>query len=480
MRVFGALLFKRAEWNGWHRVVTSSAKHDTQPKETIMLNQWFPTVGKIPYDPKAKGLAYRYFDPARTLSTGRTMAQEIRPSVCAWHTVCGDGADQFGPGTRKLPWLEGTNPEQIARQKAEALFEIAEKTGMYGYCWHNGDLAWPGDTLRQFHGNVRTAARWLKDLQQQTSIPCLWGTCNLFSDPKYRSGAGTAKMPEVWASAAADIATMLEVCKDLEAEGYVFWGGREGFMKLMAARIKADLDHYAALLHKAAAHAKTIGFNGQFWEEPKPKEPTKHQYAANVQAVHAFVQQYGLTGILCPNIEENHAGLDGFEIAAQVAYALAYFPKVSFDANQGADHEAGWDLDFYPFEPRRWVMVFYYLLKRNQGIAPGGFNLDAKLTREENYVDTAAAIVTGVDNLAKALLAAESLAQSGEYEAYLQRRYGGWNGVLGARILAQDLSLSNVRDLAYDLQPSDFVTPSNQATVLEAMINRHLDAVTVA
>jgi xylose isomerase len=390
-------------------------------------------------------LAYRVYDPAR-LVLGVPMRDHLRIGVCVWHSFAWDGRDMFGAGTLDRPWLDPSlDPMAAARLKMAAAFELFAKLGTPYYCFHDGDVAPAGHSFREFRANLDALADDALRYQEQTGTRLLWGTANLFTHPRYAAGAATNPDPEVFAYAAAQVRNMLEVTKRLGGTNYVLWGGREGYDTLLNTDLRREGDQLARFLHLVAEHKARIGFEGTLLIEPKPMEPTKHQYDHDVAIVHGFLARNGLEGQYKVNIEANHATLAGYSFHHEVAYAAAHGLLGSIDANRG-DPQNGWDTDQFPNSVDDLVMPMYEILRAG-GLGTGGFNFDAKLRRQSIARDDLFhAHVGGIDTLARALLAAAELVESKALETMVAERYAGWSGALGTEILEGRASLADLAD----------------------------------
>jgi xylose isomerase len=390
-------------------------------------------------------LAYRVYDPDR-LVLGVPMRDHLRIGVCVWHSFAWDGRDMFGAGTLDRPWLDPSlDPMAAARLKMAAAFELFTKLGTPYYCFHDGDVAPAGDSFREFRANLDSLADDALGYQERTGTRLLWGTANLFTHPRYAAGGATNPDPEVFAYAAAQVRNMLEVTKRLGGTNYVLWGGREGYDTLLNTDLRREGDQLARFLHLVAEHKARIGFEGTLLIEPKPMEPTKHQYDHDVAIVHGFLARNGLEGQYKVNIEANHATLAGYSFHHEVAYAAAHGLLGSIDANRG-DPQNGWDTDQFPNSVDDLVMPMYEILRAG-GLGTGGFNFDAKLRRQSIARDDLFhAHVGGIDTLARALLAAAELVESKALETMVEERYAGWAGPLGTEILEGRASLADLAD----------------------------------
>jgi xylose isomerase len=410
-----------------------------------MSEPFFTDVaGPIPYagldstDP----LAFKVYQPDREV-LGKRMVDWLRPGVCVWHSFAWDGRDMFGIGTLDRPWL--TDPDEMrgARSRMAAAFEFFAKLGTPFYCFHDRDVAPEGDSFKTFRANLDALADEAAGYQERTGVRLLWGTANLFTHPRYQAGASTNPDPEVFAYAAAQVKHMLEVTQRLGGENYVLWGGREGYDTLLNTDLGREGAQLARFLHLVVEHKHRIGFKGQLLIEPKPMEPTKHQYDYDVQSVFGFLVRHGLEDEYRVNIEANHATLSGHSFHHEIAFAAANGILGSVDANRG-DPQNGWDTDQFPDSVDDLVMPMYEIL-RYGGLGSGGFNFDAKLRRQSiDRTDLFHAHIGGLDTIARALLAAADLVERGELHALKEARYAGWDGPLGMAILDGKLSLADM------------------------------------
>ena len=388
-------------------------------------------------------LRYAVYDPDR-LVLGKRMEDHLRIGVCLWHSFAWDGRDMFGIGTLDRPWLDpGADPMPAARQKMAVAFEFIEKLGVPFYCFHDRDVAPEGASFAEFRDNLDALTDDALGYQERTGAQLLWGTANLFTHPRYQAGASTNPDPEVFAYAAAQVKHMLEVTQRLGGTNYVLWGGREGYDTLLNTDLKREGDQLARFLHLVAEHKHKIGFEGTLLIEPKPMEPTKHQYDYDSATIHGFLVRNGLEGEYRLNIEANHATLAGHSFHHEVAYAVANGILGSIDANRG-DPQNGWDTDQFPNSVEDLALPLYEIL-RGGGFSTGGFNFDAKLRRQSSArTDLFHAHVGGIDTLARALLVAADLLEKETLSRPLEERYAGWGGPLGQAILDGDESLESL------------------------------------
>ncbi len=420
-------------------------------------------------------LTFKVYQPDR-LVLGKRMEDHLRPGVCFWHSFSWAGVDMFGLGTLDRPWLDYVDDGMsAARTRLAAAFEFFTKLGIPYYCFHDRDVCPEPDSFREFSANIDALADEAAGYQERTGVRLLWGTANLFAHPRYQAGAATNPDPSVFAYAAAQVKHMLEITKRLGGENYVLWGGREGYDTLLNTDLRREGDQLARFLHLVAEHKAKIGFKGQLLIEPKPMEPTKHQYDYDVQTVYGFLVKHGLDGQYKVNIEANHATLAGHSFHHEIAFAVANGVMGSVDANRG-DPQNGWDTDQFPNSVEDLVMPLYEIL-RSGGIAPGGFNFDAKLRRQStDRADLFHAHIGGLDTLARALLVAASMIESGSLERLREERYAGWSAELGTSILNGEMTLAELERRVADgeIEP---IRASGRQEMLENLVNRHVWAV---
>jgi xylose isomerase len=418
----------------------------------------------------ANPFAFKVYDPDRMV-LGKRMEDHLRPGVCFWHSFAWPGIDMFGIGTLDRPWLDpAADPMDAARRKMAIAFEFFEKLGTPFYCFHDRDVAPEPSGYADFRSNLDALVDDAQGYQERTGVRLLWGTANLFTHPRYQGGAATNPDPAVFAYAAAQVKHMLEVTARLGGENYVLWGGREGYDTLLNTDLKREGEQLARFLHLVAEHKQKIGFGGQLLIEPKPMEPTKHQYDYDVSTVYGFLVRYGLDGEYRVNIEANHATLAGHSFHHEVATAVANGSLGSIDANRG-DPQNGWDTDQFPNSVEDLVLPLYEIL-RGSGIAPGGFNFDAKLRRQStDRNDLFHAHIGGLDTLARALLAAANLIERGELAERKAARYAGWDGPLGAAILGGAESLESLEQKVAS-GDIDAHRQSGQQEMLENLVNQ--------
>lgn len=435
----------------------------------------FPDVKKIKYEgPESSNpLAFRWYN-AEEIVAGKSMAEHLRFTVCFWHTFRGTGGDPFGAGTMLRPWDDGTDSIENACNRVRAAFEFFEKLGAPFYAFHDRDVAPEGSNLAETNANLDRVAAVLKEEQSRTGVKLLWGTANLFSNPRFMHGAATTCNVEVFAYAAAQVKKALEVTHLLGGENYVFWGGREGYQNLYNTDMRRELEHLASFFRMAVDYAKEIGFTGQFLIEPKPKEPTKHQYDFDVANCLNFLRSYGLMDHFKLNIETNHATLAGHTMMHELEYAGMQGALGSIDANTG-DLLLGWDTDQFPTDYYLATQVMLMLLK--YGLAPGGINFDAKVRRESfDPLDLFYAHIGGMDAFARGLKIAAAMRDDKALENIVSDRYASWDTELGQKIENGSIGFQELEAIMLaqgDASPNR----SGRQELIEHIVNRYIDQV---
>jgi len=422
-------------------------------------------------------LSFKIYEPDR-LVLGKRMEDHLRIGACLWHSFNWPGSDVFGSGTFDRPWLQpGVDPMVGARAKLAAAFEFLDKLGIPYYCFHDRDVAPEGRTFAESTANLEAIVAEAEGHQERTGVQLLWGTANLFSHPRYAAGAATNPDPEVFAYAAAQVKTMLEMTKRLGGANYVLWGGREGYETLLNTDMAREEAQLARFLGMVAEHKHRIGFTGSLLIEPKPMEPTKHQYDYDCATVHGFLVRHGLEGEYKVNIEANHATLAGHSFHHEVAYAVANGIFGSVDANRG-DEQNGWDTDQFPNSVEDLSLALFEILRAGgfgaDGLGTGGFNFDAKLRRQSmDRLDLFHAHIGGIDTLARSLLVAADMVEQGTLDAMREARYAGWAGELGRSILAGETSFDALagRVAAGEIDPRPV---SGRQELFENVVNRHI------
>jgi len=454
-----------AENTGWQ----SSAK--SFPNENVKTH--FPSIPTIAYEgPRSTNpLAFRHYNPAEVFD-GQTLEEHMRFSIAYWHAFRGTGSDPFGPGTINRPWEKGKDPVSVAKVRLDAGFEFFQKIRAPFWCWHDRDIAPEGSTLAQSNKNLDAIVAHAKALQKATGVKLLWGTANLFSNPRYMCGAATNPDAHVVAYAAAQVKKAMDATKELGGENYVFWGGREGYETLLNTNLKREQDHLAAFLHMAVDYAKAIGFKGQFLIEPKPKEPTKHQYDFDVASGIAFLRTYGLEKHFKFNIETNHATLAGHTFEHEIEVAAAAGALGSIDANTG-DPLLGWDTDQFNTNVKELTLAMVSILRAG-GLGSGGFNFDAKLRRPSiDPEDLFHAHIGGMDAYALAFKLARRILAEGKFEQFVADRYSSFDAGYGKDIETGKASFKSLEKLV--LSKLGEPTPkSGKQEYLENLLNTYL------
>jgi len=434
---------------------------------------FFPDVSKIKYEgPESKNaLAFRHYN-ADEMVEGKSMKEHLRFAVAYWHTFRGMGGDPFGPGCALRPWEDGTDSVDMACKRVRVAFEFMEKLGVPFYCFHDRDVAPEGTSLTETNKNLDAIVKVLKSEQERSGIKLLWGTANLFSNPRFVHGASTSCNADVFAFAGAQVKKALEVTKELGGENYVFWGGREGYMNLFNTDLKREFDHLAKFFHLAVEYKKKIGFTGTFLIEPKPKEPTTHQYDFDCAACMAFLRTYGLEKELKFNIETNHATLAGHTMFHELTYASSYGMLGSIDANRG-DLLLGWDTDQFPTDLYLTAQVMLVVLGQG-GIGSGGLNFDAKVRRESfEPVDLFHAHVGGMDAFAHGLKIAAAIRKDGLLKDIVKQRYASWDTGIGAEIESGKANFETLEKYMLAKGDAD-KNVSGRQEMIENLINRYL------
>ena len=434
---------------------------------------YFPKIKKIKYEgPGSKNpLSFKWYDENEIVA-GKTMRDHLRFSVVYWHTFRNPLSDPFGVGTAFRPWDDGSESVKNAQKRVKVAFEFMEKLGAPYYAFHDRDVAPEGKSLAASNKNLDAVAKVLKAEQQRTGIKLLWGTACLFANPRYMHGAATSCNADAFAYAAAQVKKAIEITHQLGGEGYTFWGGREGYSTLWNTDIGRELDHLGAFLHMAVEHKKKIGFKGQFYIEPKPKEPTKHQYDSDAAACLNFLRQYKLTSHFKLNLETNHATLAGHEMQHELEVAVAANALGSMDANTG-DPMLGWDTDQFPTSVYLTAQCMLSLLKMG-GFKTGGVNFDAKVRRESyEPVDLFHAHIGGMDAFARGLKIAAAIRADGRLEEFVKNRYRSWDSGIGKKI---ESGKANFKTLETYILKKGEVTKneSGRQEFLENLINEFI------
>ncbi|NLN46502.1 MAG: xylose isomerase [Clostridiaceae bacterium] len=432
------------------------------------MAEFYPGVSKIKYEgSKSKNpLAYKYYNADEVIA-GKKMSEHMKFAMSYWHTMVAEGSDMFGVGTLKKDY-GSSDPMESARNKAYAAFELMDKLGIEYYCFHDRDIAPEGASLAESNARLDEISDLLLELNKKYDKKVLWGTANLFSNPRFAHGAGTAPNADVFAFAAGQIKKALDLTVKLGGTGYVFWGGREGYETLLNTNMGLELDNLARLMHLAVDYGRSIGFKGDFFVEPKPKEPTKHQYDFDSATVIGFLRHYGLDKDFKLNIEANHATLAGHTFAHELRLARDTGFFGSIDANQG-DMLLGWDTDQFPTNIYDAVYCMYEVLKAG-GFTNGGLNFDAKARRASNTrEDIFMSYIAGMDTFALGLRIAQKLIEDGRLDTFVEERYASWTKGIGKDIVDGKLDMKALSD--YAVKMGDVEVDSGRQEYLESIVN---------
>jgi len=434
--------------------------------------EFFPGIGKIKYEgPQSDNpLAYKWYDENRKVA-GKTMKEFLRFAVCYWHTFCNTGADPFGPGTKKFPWDVAGDAVQRAKDKMDAAFEFITKLGVPYYCFHDVDVVDEGDSIKEYESRMQTLVDYAKQKQSTSGVKLLWGTANVFSNPRYMNGASTNPDFAAVAYAGTQVKNALDATIALGGENYVFWGGREGYMSLLNTNMKKEVDHLGRFLNMAKDYARKQGFKGVFFIEPKPCEPTKHQYDYDSATVIGFLHKYGLEKDFKLNVEVNHATLAGHTFQHELQVAADAGMLGSIDANRG-DYQNGWDTDQFPTNLNELVESLLIILEAG-GFAGGGVNFDAKTRRNSTDLeDIFHAHIGGMDTFARSLIIADNILQKSPYKKIRQERYASFDSGKGKEFEDGKLKLEDLRDFA--LSNGEPKQLSGKQEWLENIINQYI------
>ncbi|MCP4645243.1 MAG: xylose isomerase [bacterium] len=437
------------------------------------MPSYFPEVKRrIRYEGAGSDnpLAFKYYNARRKVG-GKTMAQHLKFAVAYWHTMKGTGADPFGGAVYDRPWDHGSSPMDVAEKTQDALFEFATKLGVGYYCFHDRDMAPEGATIAETNKILDHLVKRAKKLQKQAGVKLLWGTANLFSHPRYTNGAATNPDPKVFAQAASQIRRALDATIELGGTGYVFWGGREGYSSLLNTDMKREQDQMARMLHMAVSYGRENGFKGMFFIEPKPKEPSTHQYDFDSATTLGFLREYDLLDDFMLNVEANHATLAGHTYEHDMTVAAAAGRLGSLDINRG-DPNLGWDTDQFPTDLHSATMAMLMLLKQ-KGLKYGGMNFDAKVRRGSfDAVDLFHAHIGGMDTFARALVVAQALIKDGVLSKPLAKRYAGYRAGMGKKIMDGKTSLPALEKWAEKCGEPELISGRQEA--LENTVNEYL------
>ncbi|MFI3282777.1 MAG: xylose isomerase [Rikenellaceae bacterium] len=434
--------------------------------------EYFPSVKKIQFEgtESKNAMSFRYYDPEKVVY-GRKMKDWFKFSMAWWHTLCAEGGDQFGGGTNKQEWkVEGSALEQ-AKAKMDAGFEFMQKIGIEYYCFHDIDLIDEGASAEEYEANLKAIVAYAKEKQAETGIKLLWGTANVFGNARYMNGASTNPDFDTAARAMLQIKNAIDATIELGGENYVFWGGREGYMSLLNTDMKREKQHLAMMLGMARDYARSKGFKGNFLIEPKPMEPTKHQYDVDTETVIGFLKANGLDKDFKVNIEVNHATLAGHTFEHELQCAVDAGMLGSIDANRG-DAQNGWDTDQFPIDICEITQAMMVIL-RGGGIQGGGTNFDAKVRRNSTDVeDLFIAHIAGMDIFARGLECAAALLEESPYVSMLKERYASYDAEMGAKFEAGELTLEQVAD--YSRAAGEPKQISGKQELYEAMVNMYI------
>ena len=434
--------------------------------------EYFKGIGAIKFEGKESDnpLAYKYYNPTQVVA-GKTMAEHFKFAISYWHTFCGQGADPFGPGTQNFPWDTSSNPIDAAKEKADAAFEFITKMGFDYFCFHDFDLIQEGATFSESEKRLAAIVDFIKEKKAASGVKLLWGTANCFSNPRYMNGASTNPDFNVLARAGGQIKLALDATMELGGENYVFWGGREGYMSLLNTDMKRELDHMGKFLGMARDYARAQGFKGNFFIEPKPMEPMKHQYDFDCATVVGFLHQHGLQDDFKLNIEVNHATLASHTMQHELEIAAAHGMLGSVDANRG-DYQNGWDTDQFPNNIGEVTEAMLVFLKAG-GLQGGGINFDAKIRRNSTDMeDVFYAHIGGADIFARALLVADKIISSSSYDALRTKRYSSFDSGKGADFEAGKLDFNDLYSIAKD--NGELELQSGKQELFENIINQYI------
>ena len=437
------------------------------------MAEFFPEVKKpIQYEgPDSKNpLAFKVYDPSRKIA-GKTMEQHLKFAIAYWHTFKGTGADPFGGGVYDRPWNHGSSAMDVAEKTLQAAFEFFTKIGAPYYCFHDRDIAPEGANVAESNANLAHIVKQAGNLQKATGVKLLWGTANLFSHPRYSHGAGTNPDPRVFAHGAAQIRRAIDATVELGGTGYVFWGGREGYVSLMNTNLKQEREQLAALLTMAVDYGRANGFKGTFFIEPKPKEPSTHQYDFDSATCLGFLQEFGLLKDFALNIEANHATLAGHSFDHELVTASAAGKLGSIDINRG-DQTVGWDTDQFAMDVRETTLAMLVVLKQG-GLKHGGLNFDAKVRRGSfDTIDLFHAHIGGMDAFARGLIIADRILQDGVLDGMVKDRYAGYRSGMGKKILTGKTSLPELEKYAATVGEPPMT--SGRVEQMENLLNEYL------
>ncbi len=441
-------------------------------KLTIGDKEYFKGIGQIKYEGKDSDnpLAFKYYDAKKKVGK-KTMEEYLRFAIAYWHTFCGTGGDPFGAATKNFPWFNNPDPVDRAKDKMDAAFEFITKIGVPFYCFHDYDLVDEAPQLKESERRLRMIVEYARKKQRASGVRLLWGTANLFSNPRYMNGAATNPDFNVVCHAATQVKNALDATIELGGANYVFWGGREGYLTLLNTNMKREQEHMARFLHTAKDYARKNGFKGTFLIEPKPMEPSKHQYDFDAATVIGFLREFGLMDDFKLNLEVNHATLAHHTFQHELQVAADAGMLGSMDANRG-DYQNGWDTDQFPnnlFELTESLLV----VLESGGFKTGGINFDAKTRRNStDLADIFYAHIGGMDTFARALLVAQSVLEKSEYKELRKERYSSFDSGKGRQFELGKLALDELRDLAHKNGEPDQI--SGKQEYFENIINRYI------
>lgn len=434
----------------------------------MAVKEYFPGIGKIKFEGKdsKNPMAYRYYDAEKVI-LGKPMKEWLKFAMAWWHTLCAEGGDQFGGASKKFPWNEGADALTIAKQKADAGFEFMQKMGIEYFCFHDVDLVDEGSSVEEYEHNLKEIVAYIKGKMAETGIKNLWGTANVFGNGRYMNGAATNPDFDVVARAAVQIKNAIDATIALGGTNYVFWGGREGYMSLLNTDQKREKEHLATMLRIARDYARSKGFTGTFLIEPKPMEPSKHQYDVDSETVIGFLKAHGLEKDFKLNIEVNHATLAGHTFEHELAVAVDNGMLGSIDANRG-DYQNGWDTDQFPIDNYELIQAMMQII-RNGGLGNGGTNFDAKTRRNSTDLDDIfIAHIAGMDAMARALESAAALLEESPYKEMLRERYASFDAGKGKEFEEGKLTLEDV--YAYGKEVGEPKRTSGKQELYEAIV----------
>ena len=436
------------------------------------MKEYFPMIKKVEYEGRTSKdpFSFKYYDAERIID-GKPMKEHLKFAMSWWHTLCAGGADPFGTTTMDRTYGGLTDPMDIARAKVDAGFEFMSKLGIGYFCFHDADIAPEGKTFAETKKNFWEIVDYIKSKMDETGIKLLWGTANCFNAPRYMHGAGTSCNAHSFAYAAAQIKNALEATVKLGGKGYVFWGGREGYETLLNTDMALELDNMARLMHMAVDYGRSIGFDGDFYIEPKPKEPTKHQYDFDSATVLGFLRKYGLDKDFKLNIEANHATLAGHTFEHELTVARINGAFGSIDANSG-DPNLGWDTDQFPTDVYSATLCMLEVIRAG-GFTNGGLNFDAKVRRGSfTFEDIVYAYISGMDTFALGLLKAYEVIEDGRIDQFVKERYASYNSGIGKDIIDGKASLESLEK--YILENDKVEMQSGRQEYLETVLNNIL------